>query len=525
MTEKHAGLSTAASRAIQRGVWLMQPEYIELMEEVALRAPADAFDRLISERAVQGKPMTRREDCRAYVRDGIGVLPVTGPIYRYANFFTACFGGATVTDLGRAFSALVSDPDCHAIVLEIDSPGGEVNGLNEFAEMIYAARGKKPMVARVGGMACSAAYWIASAADQIAVDETAVLGSIGVYCAIPQEGGGKSKIFRSSNAPKKNLDPMKKEGADSIQQRIDAFESIFIAKVARNRDVTVERVVEGFGQGDVFVGEAAIEAGMADYLSSFEATMDALYEAHAPANPVSKSIAAAGETIAAVNDRPAEAAGDDGESEPAGVAADGEATPPRTSHESEGTMEEKDQITEAAAAAPTAEEVAALREQLAAAEAARVTAEADAKRLETEAAERELRDRMAARATHFTGDRAAKIGLMVKMAGAFGEDSEELAEYERDQNARAAQGDLAKIVEEAGTARNASNDGTAGGQRPAAEILDEKAKAVAAAKNISLGDAYSEVIAANPELYEQHRTGLQAASTGLYQTAPTAAAE
>ena len=113
-------------------------------------------------------------------RDGVAIIPVTGPLFRYANLFTAISGATSYEMLAQDFTVALDNPDINAIILNIDSPGGEVNGCAELANMIFAARGKKPIIAYASGDAASGAYWIASAADQVVASETSGLGSIGV---------------------------------------------------------------------------------------------------------------------------------------------------------------------------------------------------------------------------------------------------------------------------------------------------------------------------------------------------------
>ncbi|MFT5133852.1 MAG: ClpP class serine protease, partial [Gammaproteobacteria bacterium] len=114
------------------------------------------------------------------VRDGVAIIPVVGPLFRYANFLTFFMGASSYEILAKDFTSALNNPDVKAIVLNIDSPGGEVNGCAEFANLIFEARGKKPIVAYASGDAASGAYWVASACDEIVVSETSALGSIGV---------------------------------------------------------------------------------------------------------------------------------------------------------------------------------------------------------------------------------------------------------------------------------------------------------------------------------------------------------
>lgn len=157
-------------------------------------------------------------------------------------------------------------------MLNLDTPGGEVTGINEFAQMIFDARGKKPIVAYVDGMAASAGYWIASAADEIVTDETGLLGSIGVVAAVPNPDARSAREvqFVSSQSPKKRPNPNTESGREQLQAMVDDLATVFVRTVARNRSVTESDVLDRFGQGAVLVGANAVQAGLADRLGSFE---------------------------------------------------------------------------------------------------------------------------------------------------------------------------------------------------------------------------------------------------------------
>lgn len=215
------------------------------------------------------------------VRDGVAVLPVNGPLFRYANLFTEISGATSYQMLARDFAQALEDPNVTGIVLEIDSPGGDANGVAEFADQVFAARGQKPVVAYVGGMAASAAYWIASAADQIVMSDTAFAGSIGTVMELvkmqDREGVKRYQIV-SSQSPYKRVDIATEEGQARYQRIVDDLSSVFINKVARNRGTDVDTVLADFGKGDIMIAERAIAAGMADSLGSLEGVIASLGE-------------------------------------------------------------------------------------------------------------------------------------------------------------------------------------------------------------------------------------------------------
>ena len=200
----------------------------------------------------------------------IAVLDVTSVITPYQNILSFLFGGTSIQELEHSFAKAMDDPTVDGIVLRIDSPGGLITGVQEFADTVFQARGKKPIVAYSYGNMASAAYWIGSAADKIVAGPTTFQGSIGVAMAVPKGEDSRWVRFVSSNAPKKNISATSEEGRDAIQSRIDAMEAEFISAVAMHRGVSPETVLSEFGQGDVLPARTAMQVGMTDMVGGFK---------------------------------------------------------------------------------------------------------------------------------------------------------------------------------------------------------------------------------------------------------------
>lgn len=206
-------------------------------------------------------------------RDGVAIIPVVGPLFRYANLFTQISGATSYEILAQDLTTALDDPAIKAVILDIDSPGGEVNGVAELAGMVFEARGRKPVLAYASGDAASGAYWLASAASEIVVSETSALGSIGVVGLYRRkEGKEAANVVEivSSQSPNKRPDPSTEEGRARLQSRIDAMAEVFVNTVARNRNITPEQVAERFGAGDVMIGANAVAVGMAERVGSLE---------------------------------------------------------------------------------------------------------------------------------------------------------------------------------------------------------------------------------------------------------------
>lgn len=126
--------------------------------------------------------------------------------------------------------------------------------------MIYQARGRKPIVAYIGGAGCSAAFWVATAADEVVIDATARLGSIGTVMTFrtrKKSDTDQTEVLEivSSQSPNKRLDPASEEGRKAYQSELDNLADIFIDRVARNMGVSRETVLNDFGKGGVLIGQ------------------------------------------------------------------------------------------------------------------------------------------------------------------------------------------------------------------------------------------------------------------------------
>ncbi|MEO4012263.1 S49 family peptidase [Pseudomonas rossensis] len=227
------------------------------------------------------------------IRDGVAIVPIVGPIFRYANLLTEISGATSTQILATDIRQALDNPAVKAIVLDIDSPGGMASGINELAELIFAGRSQKRIVAYVGGTGASAAYWLASAAHEVVVDDTAIVGSIGVVVEVivdsPDAKGPKRYQIVSSNAPNKRPDLSTEQGRAKVGEMVDAMAGVFVAKVARNLNVPAARVPAMGGGGGLLVGAAAVKSGLAKRLGSLEGLVSSLSKGVTVLAPPSKS--------------------------------------------------------------------------------------------------------------------------------------------------------------------------------------------------------------------------------------------
>ena len=273
-------MSVRALTAATNVPWAITEDALQGMLDIAAQhrtLPPDERERYLKAvAATLGRPLDNTHTVT--VRDGVATIPVDGPLFRHADMFTQVSGATSIDTLATDLRAALDDPTIRAVVLAINSPGGEVDGTAEFADQVYAARGAKPIAAYISNDGCSGAYWIASACREVVVAPTAIVGSIGVITAMrhPADGGARKIEFASRHAPDKRLDPSTTAGRAQIQAMIDATEDVFVTAVARNRGVEKETVLSDFGQGGVFIGQAAVDAGLADRVGSYEDVVAAL---------------------------------------------------------------------------------------------------------------------------------------------------------------------------------------------------------------------------------------------------------
>ncbi|NWA24048.1 S49 family peptidase [Pseudomonas gingeri] len=210
-------------------------------------------------------------EARAYeVVQGVAIIPVTGTLVQKLGTLHPYSGMTGYDGLRACLSMALDDRKVKAIVLDIDSPGGEVAGCFDLADSIFKARGKKPIWAILTESAYSAAYALASACDYIVVPRTGGTGSVGVICmhvdmskALGAAGVNVTLIhYGDRKADGADSQPLSKEALASYQSDVDAMGELFVKTVARNRGLSV-KTVRGT-QAITFLGAAGVEIGFAD---------------------------------------------------------------------------------------------------------------------------------------------------------------------------------------------------------------------------------------------------------------------
>jgi len=205
------------------------------------------------------------------IRGGVAVIPIAGSLTKRTSFWSWYFGRSTYESIRQQVQMALDDPGAKAILLNVDSPGGLVDGCLECADFLFRAAAKKPVYAWADGQMTSAAYKLGSVAREISAPATAMLGSIGVVMAhidfskMDERMGIKVTYLTAGKykAMGNDAEPLSKEAEAYLQDHLDRTYSIFVDTVARNRAMDTEKVL-AMADGKVFLARQALEVGMID---------------------------------------------------------------------------------------------------------------------------------------------------------------------------------------------------------------------------------------------------------------------
>jgi len=186
--------------------------------------------------------------------------------------------------LDRIIADAQQNREVGAILVDADTPGGEVSGCFEFARKLRQTRkaGGKPVIAMVNEMMCSAGYAIAASCDAVMATETAITGSIGVWTMMVDmtkalsEKGIAVKIIRAGDRKARGgpYETADDETEDKLVRWVNETWDIFAEHVAAGRPISKEAVLRL--EGDWFTGNDALALGLVDAIDSPEAIFEAV---------------------------------------------------------------------------------------------------------------------------------------------------------------------------------------------------------------------------------------------------------
>jgi len=262
---------------------MLESKIVEMMAVFAFRAEGNRFT---------------AEDIKAQIGDGnppataskngaVAVIPLRGIIAHRMGTMEESSGGMSADRFTKMVKQATSDESIGTILLDVDSPGGSIPGLIEASDAVFAARSTKRVYAIANSTMASAAYWIASQAQEVVAIPSALdpsIGSIGVVAVhmdmtehLAKEGV-KVTIIRAG-AHKAEGNPFEvpsEEFFARMQASADTAKAVFVKHVARGRGITSAQVVQQYGDGSAFSAQDAKSAGLIDRIATMDETIGRL---------------------------------------------------------------------------------------------------------------------------------------------------------------------------------------------------------------------------------------------------------
>jgi signal peptide peptidase SppA len=249
----------------------------------------EAIVAMIETGKIEASSFTSGENAEAEleISDSIALIRVSGALQKErSRYYYWMEMDSTYAQIREEVQAALGNSEVKAICLKVGSPGGDVDGIKELSDFLYRACKVKPIYAYADGEMCSAAYWIASVAKEIAAPATAQVGSIGVRTMHVDRSKAQEKYgykityitagkYKAMGNPS---EPLNKESKEYIQGHIDGVYTIFIDDVARNRGVDTDKAL-AMADGKVFLANEAKEIGLIDCVEeSFETFLTRIKE-------------------------------------------------------------------------------------------------------------------------------------------------------------------------------------------------------------------------------------------------------
>lgn len=251
-------------------VWMATESHVETIRAVADSVISGTNPHLREQFVARQGDVepTPYEKAGIRIERGVAVYPIHGTIIPKATLMSNYSGGTSAEDIRRNMKTLAADSSVHTIVLDIDSNGGSVNGVDSAASAVRKARKSKRVLAVANYNMNSAAYWIGSAAEKVFVTPTSSIGSIGVISVLqmlPEEDRKRFTVIRSvpGKADANPYEPLTESARKKLQADVDKIHAAFVQAISLNRNISMEQA-EQLADGHVDLGADAVESGLAD---------------------------------------------------------------------------------------------------------------------------------------------------------------------------------------------------------------------------------------------------------------------
>ena len=198
--------------------------------------------------------------------DKIAVIYADGEITMSGN------EGITASEFCPMISKIKADSSIKAVVLRVNSPGGDAQAAEMINTELQLLRNEKPVIVSFGDYAASGGYWISAKSDYIFTDKTTLTGSIGVFSLMMNVGKGLKKHLninvaelgtnRHSNMMS-GMNPLNESEQAYMQNFVEDVYTGFTELVAEGRELNID-YVDSIAQGRVWTGSEAVNLKLAD---------------------------------------------------------------------------------------------------------------------------------------------------------------------------------------------------------------------------------------------------------------------
>lgn len=255
--------------------WAIHEEYVPVLTNIVERHVNG--EKLTSDQIEMATEKNKKDRNEYSVVDGNAIIPVYGVISKRMTWLSRISGGTSTQILKKQIDAAINDSQINSIILDIDSPGGSSDGVPEIADYIFEAREKKQIIAFCDGMAASAAYFIAAAANKVYATKSTDVGSIGVYAVVydatvrnHQAGLNveviKAGKYKATGHPAK---PITSDDRMIIQSKVDEIYDLFKDSVKKYRSMSDDAIAE-VATGRTWIASKALGNKLIDGIGDIE---------------------------------------------------------------------------------------------------------------------------------------------------------------------------------------------------------------------------------------------------------------
>lgn len=262
------------------GIWAIEPLWFQQAVEMFKAGHTPVWGQQVTAAV--------RERRTYEVHDHTAVIPIAGPLTKGDSKF----GGTSTVRTRHALRQAARDPEVQHIVLQVYSPGGHVDGVQDLADDVWQVRQVKPVVAHIEDLGASAAYWVASQAQRITANGTAEIGSIGTMAVLEDSSKRLERLGITvhvvATGPYKGLGvegaPVSAEALGYVRQRVEAINAHFLRSIQRGRGLSPDGLAL-VSDGRVHHAAPALRLGLLDAVQDLDTTLAELQRGMVTAGP------------------------------------------------------------------------------------------------------------------------------------------------------------------------------------------------------------------------------------------------